>query len=167
MIAKVIDTNVLIVANKGAEQASIDCTTRCIEALEEARQQVVVIDDAFLIFGEYQSEVSPTGQPGPGDAFLLWLLRNWANPKRCETVTLTPNDLGSFVEYPDDPDLANFDLSDHKFVAAANVSVNTVEVLYSVDSDWWKHREAFHRNGISIRLLCPDQVSKWKTKYGN
>ncbi len=164
MIAKVIDTNVLIVANGNAEHASLDCLSHCIAALQEARQEIVVIDDSFRIFNEYQHEVSPSGQPGLGDAFLLWLLQNRANPLCCETVSLTPNDRNSFDEFPDDPDLATFDPSDHKFVAVANASLNTPEILNAVDSDWWLHRDVLDKNGIRIRFLCPDQVDRWRAK---
>ena len=69
MIAKVVDTNVLIVANDKSEQATLDCLSQCVTALDEARQKIIVIDDAFRIFNEYKNEVSPSGQPGVGDAF--------------------------------------------------------------------------------------------------
>lgn len=162
MSAKVIDTNVLIVANNKAQHASLDCLSRCISELEEVRQQIIVIDDAFLILNEYKLQVSPLGQPGVGDAFLLWLLRNFANPERCETVKLTPNDRNSFVEFPSDPKLAAFDPSDHKFVAAANASSNSPEILNAVDSDWWHYREILKKNKIVVRFVCPDQEAKWK-----
>ena len=164
MSAKVVDTNVLIVANVGAEHASLDCLSNCVAALQEARQEIIVIDDAFRIFNEYRHEVSPSGQPGLGDAFLRWLLQNRANPVCCETVPLTPNDQNSFTEFPDDPDLADFDPSDHKFVAVANASVNTPEILNAVDSDWWFYRDVLDKNGIHIRFLCPDQVDRWQAK---
>ena len=164
MVAKVIDTNVLIVVNGNAEQASSDCCSHCIAALQEARQQTIVVDDGFRIFKEYQHQVSPSGQPGLGDAFLLWLLQNRANPVCCEVVPLTPNGQNSFDEFPADPDLAAFDPSDHKFVAVAHASMNTPEILNAVDSDWWLYREVLKRNGIRVRFLCPDQVAKWQIK---
>ncbi len=163
MTARVIDTNVLIVANGRSEQASLECFSRCIVALGEAHQCVVVLDDAFLIFNEYQNEVNPSGQPGVGDAFLLWLLKNWTNPVHCELVTLTPNADNSFDEFPSDPELADFDPSDHKFVAAANESFHGPEVLNAVDSDWWIHGEILKRNGINIVHLCKEQANLWKT----
>ena len=162
MTARVIDTNVLIVANGKTEQASLDCFSCCVTALDKARQQRVVIDDAFLIFSEYQHEVSPSGQPGLGDAFLLWLLQNWANPVCCETVPLTSNNLNSFEEFPDDPDLTNFDPSDHKFVAVANVSIHRPVILNAVDSDWWIHGKVLERNGIEVTHVCKEQMIIWE-----
>lgn len=162
MTARVVDTNVLIVANGKTAQASPDCFSCCVTALNEARQHMIVIDDAFLIFGEYKHEVSPSGQPGIGDAFLLWLLQNWANLACCETISLTPNNLNSFQEFPDDPDLADFDPSDHKFVAVANASLRRPEILNAVDSDWWIHEKVLKRNNIGIVHLCEEQVRHWE-----
>lgn len=162
MTAKVIDTNVLIVANEKSEQASLNCLTHCIAKLDEARQQIIVIDDLFQILNEYQHQVNPSGQPGIGDAFLRWLHQNKANPERCEIVALTPNDRDSFDEFPSDPDLADFDPSDHKFVAVANISAHTPEILNAVDSDWWIHGEILKRNGIQVIYICEEQVVLWK-----
>ena len=162
MIATVIDTTVLIVANGETEQASLSCFSCCIDALEEARKQIVVVDDAFLIFNEYKHEVNPIGQPGVGDAFLLWLLRNWLNPDCCELVSLTSNEQNSFAEFPNDPDLVNFDPSDHKFVAVASASIHGPTVLNAVDSDWWIHGVILKRNGVKIAHVCADQVVRWE-----
>ena len=163
MSAKIVDTNVLIVANGKAEQASEICCSLCITALEEAKQQIVVADDAFLILSEYQHEVSPSGQPGVGDAFLLWLLRSRSNPKHCELVTLTLDADNSFTGFPNDPELADFDPSDHKFVAAANTSRHDPEILNAVDSDWWIHGRILERNRLKIVHLCEEQINLWET----
>jgi len=58
--------------------------------------------------------------------------------------------------------LAAFDPSDHKFVAAANASSNSPEILNAVDSDWWHYREILKKNKIVVRFVCPDQEAKWK-----
>ena len=164
MIAKVIDTNVLIVANGKAEQASLECQPNCNKALEETRRTLIVIDDGFRILNEYQHKVNPSGQPGPGDAFLKWLLQNRSDPERCEAVRLTPNDRNSFDEFPDEPDLALFDPSDHKFVAVAKSSRHKPKILNAVDSDWWNFRDVLMRNHIHVSFICPDQEAKWAQK---
>lgn len=49
----IIDTNVLIVANRKAEHASLKCTLACIQALEEVRRTgIVVLDTGDAIFDE-------------------------------------------------------------------------------------------------------------------
>ena len=162
MNAKVIDTNVLIVANGKSVQASLECCLRCIETLQEATRQLVVIDDAFYILKEYMKEVNPSGQPGAGDEFLRWILRNQGTPTSCEIVTLTPNTRNSFQEFPNDLNLADFDASDHKFVAVANASINAPIISNAVDSDWWIHDEILKRNGIQVMYICEEQVALWK-----
>lgn len=162
MTARVVDTNVLIVANRKTAQASPDCFSCCVTALDEAKQHIIVIDDAFLIFGEYKHEVSTSGQPGVGDAFLLWLLQNSANLACCEAVSLTTNNSNSFEEFPNDPDLADFDHSDHKFVAVANASIHKPKILNAVDSDWWIHDKVLQRNGIVTVHICEEQTRLWQ-----
>lgn len=158
MNAVIMDTNVLIVANQWEPQTTTDCTSCCVEALTVARQQIISLDDDWLILGEYQNKVNASGQPGVGDAFLLWLLRNQANPLHCETVPITQLGHGHFAEFPDDPELVAFDLSDRKFVAVALASSYDPEVVNAVDTDWWHFHEALLRNGVKIRFLCPDRM---------
>lgn len=158
----VIDTNVAVTANGGHPPAGLDCIANCIDALKSARTQGVLIDDGQRILGEYRRHLSHSGQPGAGDAFFSWLWKNQANPKYCRQVAITS--LGSsdtgFEEYPDDPELAGFDPSDRKFIAVARGSGTAPEVLQASDSKWWPLRNAFQRNGVRIRFLCPELMDK-------
>lgn len=53
MAARVIDTNVPVVANLRAEQASDDCVERCLDALLDVRDHhVVVVDESGHVFEE-------------------------------------------------------------------------------------------------------------------
>lgn len=74
----VIDTNVLIAANgQNCPQVTPACQLMCVQQLRHVQiHDVLVIDDSFNILREYQRQVSPTGQPGVGDAFLKWVLTN-------------------------------------------------------------------------------------------
>ena len=157
--AVVIDTNVLVTANNKSDHAGLDCLLTCVNALEEAKKHsVVTIDNGMLILDEYRRHASLGGQPGVGDAFLKWLWQNQGNPRHCEQVTITPTgcDKRDFQEFPDDPALLGFDPSDRKFVAAALASRNLPTILNATDSDWWKFRQAFAANGLTIIFLCPD-----------
>lgn len=157
--AVVIDTNVLVAANGKADHAGLDCQLACIDALEEVKERkVVTLDDGMRIFDEYRRNVSPAGQPGVGDAFLKWLWQNQGNPRHCEQVMITPRNHGQtdFQEFPDDPTLSGFDLSDRKFVAVVMASRKRPEILNATDSDWWDYREALEENGLTLRFLCPD-----------
>jgi hypothetical protein len=159
MIGEVLDTNVLAVANDRGTHAPSACIQACIRAiLSIQREKLIVIDDGWRILGEYQRNASSSGQPGVGDAFLLWLLRNHANPDRCERVSITPRSGtdDDFNEFPDDPALEGFDRADRKFVAVALASVWNPEVLNATDTDWHLYRETLARHGVRIRFLCPE-----------
>jgi hypothetical protein len=154
-----MDTNVAVVANGRTPQAGDHCVGTCIAELLEMREQHrVLLDERGLILEEYRRHLSPSGQPGPGDAFFKWLWNNQANLEHCRQVPITRADDGDrgFEEFPDDPDLARFDREDRKFVAVAVASGEPAPILNASDTDWWNHREALSRHGVEIRFLCPD-----------
>src|SRR4051812_24125968 len=117
MSAVVIDTNVLLVANGVAPQMSDACRLTCMARLNHARDsESVVVDRQFLILGEYQRKSDPNRRPpGPGDAFLRYLLQNMAVPERVAAVDLTAtnSERTNFAEFPNDPSLRDaFDPAD-------------------------------------------------------
>ena len=161
MSAFVVDTNVPVVANGRSNQANPDCVIACIQALIEIREQgVIMLDDALLILKEYMRNLSMSGQPGAGDFFMKWVWAIQAHPEHCQQVTITPrsDDSENYVEFPPDPDLADFDRSDRKFVTVALASGRTPTILNAVDSDWAEHYAALTRNGIRLKFLCPQHV---------
>lgn len=156
----VVDTNVLLVASEKARRANASCVQSCSDRLFSIRKQgVLTVDSGFRIIKEYKNKNSPTGEPGLGDEFLLWVLTNWTNPDYCDVVEITSrNDSDDdFLEFPDDPELATFDRSDRKFVAVARASQHRPTILNATDSDWWVHREVLEKHGVAIEFLCPDQ----------
>lgn len=156
MNAWVVDSNVPIVANGRSSQASADCVLQCIDALEKARKGLICMDDGFAILSEYMKNLSSSGQPGPGDAFMKWVFQNQAVPECCERVRIsrTDDDFENYQEFPDDPDLSTFDPSDRKFVAVALASEQSPTILNAVDSDWWNARGALMRHRVTIDFLC-------------
>ena len=157
----VVDTNVPIVANGGHNLASEDCILACINALQSAASDVVIIDDEFRVFEEYKRYLSHAGQPGVGDAFFKLLWSNQANPERCRQVTLTPIDdeIRLFEEFPSDADLIAFDRSDKKFVAVAIASGENPAILNAVDNDWWEFRIPLARY-VTLDFLCPQMMGR-------
>jgi hypothetical protein len=159
MSAFVVDVNVPIVANGRETHADLDCQKASISALLKIVQtEMVVLDDQMQILEQYRRCLNPSGQPGVGDAFMQWIWENQAVAERCEQVSLTVSANG-FVQFPDDPDLNQFDLADRIFVAAARASRNNPEILNAVDSDWWEHRDALVQNGLRVSFLCPQHMS--------
>ena len=162
MKAVVIDTNVAIAANGKHPPAGPECVKNCIHALRTARQQLVLVDDGYHILDEYRHNLSPKGQPGPGDAFFKWLWDNKSNPNHCRQVAITPlnGSETNFAEFPADPGLAQFDPSDRKFIAVALGSRLDPKVLEATDSKWWPLRELFQRNGVRVEFLCPELMKE-------
>lgn len=158
--AVVIDTGVGVVAN-GSDDISPECQLACIDVLETVmRGGCLVLDDLDLIFTEYRRRLSMSGQPGPGDAFMLWVSTNRYNPTVCAHVTLTPLDVdeGLFAELEITPDLEAFDRSDRKFAAVARTYPAPLYV--SVDRGWSRNRAALERRGVELRFLCPDDIAE-------
>lgn len=154
----VLETNVIAVANGKAPQAGLGCVAACIDALDKARREIVVLDAGGRIFDEYFRHARRSGQPGMGDAFAKWLWDRQGYAKHCVKVDITPKDPDAedFEEFPDDAGLAGFDRSDRKFVAVALGSRRNPAVLNACDSDWWNFREPLERNGVTIKFLCPE-----------
>lgn len=152
----VVDTNVPITANGKSTQADDALTEKCIDALLEITARGgLVLDDEDRIFEEYRHKMSLSGQPGTGDMFLKWVHDHRYNPTYCElrSITCTDEDNQIFQEFPDHQDLANFDVSDRKFVAVANASDPKAPILQAVDSKWWGWKDALLACGIVVRFI--------------
>jgi len=165
MKSVVVDTNVGLVANGKAEQASPECVLTCIDRLERIREkEKVLLDDGMYILHEYMSNLSMSGQPGMGDAFMKWVWENQANPGHCLQIHITPKEPGSddFEEFPNDPNLRDFDMSDRKFVAVCIASGLNPPILNASDKDWWEYRKPLERNGVQIDFLCPELMLRNK-----
>ena len=162
MMKVIVDTNVPLVANGRADQASEDCVETCIDILMQITGGNVklVLDDQRRIIGEYRNKLNPGGFPGVGDAFLKWAEINWVNPQQCDLVSITPiDDLETdFQEFPTDSALADFDPDDRKFIAVALTHSEKPPILQAVDSGWWNYRDALRQNGVTIDFICEDDI---------
>lgn len=157
----VIDTNVPIVANGKTEQAGPDCILACMAKLSHTRDECcVLLDSRNRILNEYSKKLSHSGEPGLGDGFFKWLFENQVNPEHCRQVPLKCHKNRGFEEFPDDPNLRDFDEDDRKFVAVALASGTRPKVLNASDTDWWDHRQALQKHGVEIVFLCPELMEK-------
>ena len=164
MMTEIVDTNVALVASGKMEDTSRDCELACIDRIEQITMGEVklALDDRRRIIEEYRKKLSPDGQPGVGDAFLKWVEINWANPKRCVRVPITPIE-GSeteFKEFPDDPALQKFDPDDRKFVAVALAHPEKPPILEAMDRRWWELRDALHQNGVTVEFICEADIQQ-------
>ena len=160
MMTVVVDTNVPKVANGFSEQASEDCVEICVDRLEQITKGEIklALDDQRRIIDEYRRQLDPSGQPGFGDAFLKWVEINWTNPEWCDLVEITPvaGPKINFEEFPNDPDLEDFDDDDRKFVAVACAHPDNPPIWQAVDSKWRNFLDALQRNGVTVEYICED-----------
>ena len=166
MRRRVVDSNVLVVANGRQTNASVHCRTAAVEALRDLLGRGrIVVDRAGAMIEEYRRYCHPKGQPGVGDRFYREILMNYAAEK-VERIGLSQRNDGSFADFPDDPALAAFDPSDRKFAAAARKA--GVPVMNATDSGWLIHHEALARNGIEVEFVCGmDQVQSAASRRGS
>jgi hypothetical protein len=157
----VVDTNVALVANDATSAApewDAECILACLAAVEEVRaKRRIILDDQDLIVSEYFNRLDRSGMPGVGDAFAKWAWDHRFVEARCARVALTPQG-DSFAEFPPSSDLATFDPSDRKFVAAACSFEGEHEILQAVDSKWWGLRDALAAAGVTVRFVWPDGI---------
>lgn len=176
-----VDTNVLVTANGNSAdcnpQADDDQVEACIQALLKIKNSsgvVLVLDDGGLIFEEYWGRKPTTrrrplsfgGQPGTGDEFFKWVHDIQYNPDCCERrmIHCTDEINQTFEEFPDIPELSDFDLSDRKFVAVANAGTPKRPILEFGDSKWWGWKKGLAKAGINVVFLTNYAESKHEEK---
>lgn len=166
----VVDTNVATTSNGINVGAPPDCVAESARALQQVMKSGhVFIDDGGLIVEEYRSNLSARGQPGPGDAFLKWLLTHeWSREKitRVE-INAKEDDPEDFEELPEAPRGVFYDRSDRKFLAVAAAHEEHPPILQSFDSKWWGWQGALAKSGVKIHFLCAKEIEgKHSKKMG-
>lgn len=155
-IPKIVDTNVCILSNRRNGE-NLQCASKCATEIKKVVSNgILVIDSGDVVFGEYKTYLSFSGEPGMGDLFFKWLVDNRCKPNRVVHVELTPHPErdGEFVEFPKDPELEGFDRGDRVFVALACVHPDHPAILNAVDSDYWHYRDQLTRNGVNVMHVC-------------
>ena len=156
-MTSIVDTNVILIANRQHQDVSPQCICNCTIALQSLMQKGrLALDDGFLILKEYQNKTQPNKGKGPGDIFVKWALQNNATT-RCDRVPVTEHPERGFVSFPDDVDLANFDAPDRKFVAVAASHQAHPPILQAADSKWLGWAPALKRHGILVDFLCKSE----------
>jgi hypothetical protein len=167
----VVDTNVATTANRlnaGASDACVAASARALQGV--MREGHVFVDNAGEIVAEYCQHLSRKGEPGPGDAFLKWLLQHEWGGQRVTRVTITAksDDPEDFEELPAPDDGTTYDRSDRKFLAVAAAHSDRPHILQSFDSKWWGWQASLGKCGVSIHFLCPDEIrAKHAAKMGS
>lgn len=170
-VSCVIDTNVPVTANGANNGAPQDCVAASAQALGAVMSKGhVFIDAEGRIAAEYRANLCAKGQPGPGDAFLRWLLTHEWGGQRVTRVPITAkaDDPDDFEELPTPPTGTRYDPSDRKFLAVAAAHDDHPPILQSFDSKWWGWQKALAKVGVTIHFLCPDAIkAKHAEKMGS
>jgi hypothetical protein len=162
-VRAVVDVNVPIVANRKAPQMSPDCVIACVDALKNLTETgVLLVDSLGRILDEYRTYLSPMGQPGVGDAFYKWALRNRWVAGRCEAVEVNAHAVRGFVEFPEDAALEGFDPADRMYVAVAVADGLRGEILEAADAAWLTFEPVLKELGIRVRFLCVEDLRGFK-----
>ena len=164
----VVDTNVILVANRQHQSVSEGCIAECARRLQAIMKgERVALDDCFRILLEYQNKTTPKIGNRPGDAFVKWAPQNNANPSRVDRVPLQAHPVRGFDSFPDDADLENFDPPDRKFIAVACAHPHKPAILQATDSKWLDWAEPLKRCGITVEFLCQDDIARFHAhKFG-
>ena len=158
-MTEIVDTNVILIANGQHPGVSEDCLETCIERLLALKQHGrYAIDDAFEILKEYQHKTEPRRGSRVGDQFVLWVLQNKANTKRCDQIHIVPDPEREWEEFPDDADLSDFDRPDRKFVAVAIRHPEHPSILQAADAKWLGWNSALKRHGVAVDFLCAKAI---------
>lgn len=167
-MTEIVDTNVILVANRQHQDVSNDCILACMTRLEQIMKGGrIAIDDGFHVLNEYQNKTSPQVGKRAGDLFVKWALQNHANPSRCDRVPLVEHPIRGFDSFPDDPRLANFDPPDRKFVAVSAAHSDRPPIAQATDSKWLGWEMALHHHGISVVFICPKDINRFNTGKKN
>jgi hypothetical protein len=163
----VIDTNVLLVANRQHADVSEDCVIECVRRLQAIQEAgVTVIDDGYRILGEYQHKTSLNPPKGVGDVFLKWLLREAGNRARVHQISLTESAADFFDEFPDASLVLQFDAPDRKFAAVAHAHPGSPPIWQAADCKWLDWWPALLAKGVKVEFLCPvDACTFYRNKF--
>lgn len=161
----VLDTNVILVANRQHPDVSAACVAACAKRLHGVMKSGrVALDDGYRILKEYQHKTQPQTGKHPGDVFVKWLLRNNANPARCDLVPLTEHEERGFASFPEDERLRRFDPPDRKFVAVAAAHPGRPPILQASDSKWLDWSPALKDHGVEVEFLCCADIEAFDAK---
>lgn len=161
----IVDTNVILVANRQHADVSETCIVTCTRRLQSIMTTGrIAIDDGYRILKEYQNKTLPGEGKRPGDAFIKWLLRNNANTERCDQIPLVEHPDRGFESFPDDQRLANFDPPDRKFVAVASAHPLHPPISQATDSKWLAWAPALNDYEVTVDFLCLGDIQSFDDK---
>ncbi len=179
--ARVVDTNVLIVASAADEGSPFQPADTPVQE-EALRQRVLdwlidfeldaerhaVMDWNWLICGEYLNPKSPKKEKLSEQDY-GWLVM-MAKKDRNEVVWIgLETDQDGYAVLPDSLAPAVTDLADRKMVAAVLAASNeghACKLVNACDTDWLDCADALATHGVAVEhLIEPWLKAKWQTMH--
>ena len=163
----ILDTNVPTMAAIAPNKCSSDkleIQKKCIDYIYNLTKgkTKLVLDMGYEIFNEYINNVEKN--TNIGDIFLKWLYSYIAKIDMSNFLMLEKDDNKEFVSFPINEDTKNFDPSDRKFVALANIHPEKPPIIEGTDAKWWGYKEAFLKYGIKIHFLDEEYAQRMYQK---
>lgn len=163
MTDAIVDTNVMIVANRQNGEIAPNCIDNCVEFLVGLQKSgVLILDSSDQVRLEYAQAISQGRPYQLGAQFLIHVYRNQFNEKHVKRVEISVDKLGNYIDFPSAEELEKFDLSDRKFAALSRKT--GVPVTNAVDSDWVDFYVPLKESGIDVNFLCGCDKAAWITK---
>lgn len=157
MVARVIDTNVIVGANGRGTHLDEVCQLACVNEISAINDgAVVLLDSLDHILEEYTPYCNHSGEPGVGDALFVHLRDHKYTDSKCIIVEIhtDPTGVKEYVEFPDAAALVAFDRSDRKFVAVAKAFGAAHNILCASDRGWVRFQAALQAEDISVTHIC-------------
>ena len=163
----IIDTNVPVKASCDPATCSLeelDMVNACIDfihALIKDPDSKIVLDMDREILGEYEHNVENKGM---GNQFFSWLYTYVNQMDIVADMIKLEKENESYVAFPDDKELEEFDLADRKFVALARSHNEHPPIIEAADGKWLQFVEALKKYNIEIKFLDMDYAQKMYVK---
>lgn len=162
MVTRVVDTNVLLVADNAHPHVGRECIEACVNLLSHVRDGgQLVIDDQRRILLEYLSAIHRQRNKGVGYAFAKWAAQNLSNSTKITQVHITESSADWFDEFPGGALQEEFDRADRKFIATCAAHPDKPPVVQATDSKWVGFWKALHVFGVNVEFICPDDICRF------
>jgi hypothetical protein len=168
-VSKVIlDTNVPVMASVApnlCKDEELVMQKKCMEYIRQLTTKgdnKIVLDMKHEIMTEYENNVNKN--TSMGKLFFRWLYNYTPKMDMDDLLELKRDDRGRYKDYPYDEITKNFDESDKKFVALANLHGEKPPIIEAADGKWLGYVDAFAKYGIKIEFLDYDYANKMYRK---
>jgi len=156
----IIDTNVPCMANSAdptdMTELEVNCAIRCSDFIKkfiDDKSSKLVVDQGREIVGEYEKNISQTGQPGMANLFLDWVYQYLCRMAVEDFIYINKTSENEYEEFPNHKGLKGFDPADRKFVAVAHAHPHHPVIIQGTDSKWWRFKEVLKACGIEIHFI--------------